>query len=401
MGIKYRDNSISGVYAGYDTVYQVILNNNVIWSGDRGDIADWRYAEVDGKKVLFEYIGADPVNIAVPRDNGQTVVNNYTSGDTTAESNTPFYNNPNIISIDLQQVPYVNSSMSNAFAYSSNLTSVKSICQSTTNMRGTFGSCIKFNYEVKLPSTVTDLTSTFFYCTNFNSSIQIPDTITRVPYTFERCSSFNQNIQIPNSVTDLNGTFSYCSSFNQNVQIPDSVKMMQRTFYYCNNFNRNIKLGNSVNTLFQTFYNCSSLNQNIQIPNSVTNMSGTFRNCTNLNQNIQIPNRVTDMFGTFAHCSSLNQNIQIPDSVTNMDDTFRNCNSLNGDIMILSSLVANAARCFSNTSLPKNVYIPYAYENGRHTITFISFKFAGYIDSSGVSTGQDGVTVIDLNSLNN
>ena len=144
--------------------------------------------------------------------------------------------------------------------------------------------------------------------------------------------------------------------------------------------------------MYHTFSYCQNLNQNIQIPNSVTNMSSTFFLCYNLNQNIQIPNSVTDMSSTFAFCYNLNQNIQITNSVTDMSRTFYYCYHLSSRINILSQNITNAVNCFYSTSLPKDVYIPYTYDNGEYTKTYNSFNSAGYF------RGINGVTMHDLNA---
>ena len=46
----------------------------------------------------------------------------------------------------------------------------------------------------------------------------------------------------------------------------------------------------------------------------------------------------------------------------------------------------NARNCFNTTSLIKNVYIPFTYENGVNTATYNSFITAGY-DEIGTTNG--------------
>ena len=72
--------------------------------------------------------------------------------------------------------------------------------------------------------------------------------------------------------------------------------------------------------------------------------------------------------------------------------TFFNCTNLSSRIYILSQNIANAVNCFYNTSLPKDVYIPYTYSNGTYTKTYNSFNSAGYFG------GINGVTMHDLNA---
>ena len=242
---------------------------------------------------------------------------------------------------------------------------------------------------------VTNIYNTFSGCTNLNQDIQIPSSVTGMSGTFQGCTNLNQNIQIPSSVTDMYSTFDFCYNLNQNIQIPNSVINMVNTFSHCTIFNQNIQIPSNVTDMHFTFGGCYNLNQNIQIPNSVTNMAGTFWLCYNLNQNIQIPNSVVDMASAFYSCQNLNQNIQISSSVTSMYRTFWYCENLTGRINILSTEITNTTSCFFGTTLQKDVYIPYTYENGEYTKTYNSFQRAGYLGE----TPQDGVTMHDLNEI--
>ena len=176
----------------------------------------------------------------------------------------------------------------------------------------------------------------------------------------------------------------------------DSTSTVTTVTSLCNcfentEFNRHVLIPSSVTNMYQTFYKCKYFNRNTQIPNSVTNMYSTFDNCHRLNQNIKIPSSVTTMTYTFYNCQNFNQNIQIPSSVTSMHGTFYNCQNLSSRIYILSQNITDAVDCFSATSLPKDVYIPYTYDNGEYTKTYNSFNTAGYF------RGINGVTMHDLN----
>lgn len=278
-----------------------------------------------------------PDPLYVPKANGKAIINDWynstSSGTTDTNRNTPFYNNPSVVDVDLQGVPFRNNSMYYTFSNCQNLVAVNNI-----------------------PNSVTNMGYTFYDCSEFNQNIQIPNSVTNMYYTFYRCSSLNQNIQIPNSVTRMQGAFS-TSPFNQNIKIP-----------------------NSVTTISRMFYDCSKFNKNIQIPNSVTDMYATFSGCWNLNQSIQIPNSVVSVHSTFSACYNLNQNIQIGNSVTNMYDTFYKCSNLNSWINILSTNVTNAIECFNtnNANSIPNVMIPARYINNAATATQLAIKNAGW-----------------------
>lgn len=181
-------------------------------------------------------------------------------------------------------------------------------------------------------------------------------------FAFHNCTNLTTVTNIHNAVTNMYGTFEYCSSLVNAPTIP-----------------------NSVSYLGGTFFGCTNLVNAPVIPNSITVLSSTFAQCSSLTDTPVIPNSVTSMSSTFANCSSLVNTTNIPDSVINMQNTFRYCTNLTGNINIISNQVTDAVNCFSNTSLTKNVYIPY-YNNGIATTTYNSFTTAGY-DNAGTLNG--------------
>ena len=152
------------------------------------------------------------------------------------------------------------------------------------------------------------------------------------------------------------------------------------------------------NSMYDAFYNCRNLISVYNINPNVTNMRSTFYSCFNLNQNIQIPSSVTNMSSTFESCHNFNQNIQIPNSVTNMYWAFSYCLNFSKNVTILSNQITSADNLFYGTTKAKNVYIPFKYSNGVKSATFNSFVTAGYLTAAGASTGQNGVTMHDLNA---
>jgi hypothetical protein len=164
---------------------------------------------------------------------------------------------------------------------------------------------------------------------------------------------------------------------------------ISRAFENCYNLRVVDKIPSNVVNLAYTFANCKNLAFNIQIEDGVTNMAGTFYGCYTLDRNIKIPNTVTDISNIFYGCTNLSQNIRIPANVTNMKNSFYLCSNLTGTIDILSSNIADVNGCFTGSNLYKEVYIPTRYENGKRTLTFNSFKKAGYLDMYGISTGKD------------
>ena len=97
----------------------------------------------------------------------------------------------------------------------------------------------------------------------------------------------------------------------------------------------------------------------------------------------------------FANCYNLYRIDNISDSANSMVETFFNCVNLSGRINITSTEITNAQNCFGETSLEKNVYIPFMYENGVNTLTYNAFIEAGY----STSERKDGVLLMDINLL--
>lgn len=204
---------------------------------DKGKLSDWRYSTAsNGQITLYEYLGtySSTKPVYVPVKKGKTVINNYTSGTTTTASNTPFYNNPNVISVDLQNVPFVSNNMASAFRNCRYLTSVNNINPNVTYM-----------YE------------TFYDCHNLNQNIQIPNSVTNMSYTFSGCTSLNQNIQIPNSVTNMYRTFAFTTGLSgKNITIHPAGVLDAGHCFNSSNVSKNVILSSRyINNTFTTTRN--------------------------------------------------------------------------------------------------------------------------------------------------
>ena len=222
MGIRTRFNPLGGVNVS---------------SEPSGDLSEWRYSTgSDGKITLYEYLGQDTA-IDVPTQN--TVINCYYSG--VSIGNIPFYNNQNIVSVDLNNVPFVYNSMYYAFYNCENLENVKKISNSVTNMDYAFYNCFNLINAPVIPNSVTDMYRTFYGCQNIINAPVIPNSVTNMCYTFYDCRNIIDSPVIPNSVTDMRYTFYGCSNLAGNVIIySDKVKNAVDTFGIRNGFVKNI-----------------------------------------------------------------------------------------------------------------------------------------------------------------
>ena len=192
--------------------------------------------------------------------------------------------------------------------------------------------------------------------------------------------------------TNMSRAFWNCQKFTYLDKIPENTIDLSMTFRQCYNLVDAPVIPNSVTNMHQAFYTCTNLINAPEIPNSVTDISSAFSECTNLVNAPVIPNSVTNMCGTFYYCNNLTNASVISNNVTNMSSTFRNCSNLTGDIYIYSEKVNDVMYCFNGTSLQKNVYIPFTYENSVNTQTYNLFK-------QYYGSGQNGVTLFDINQI--
>ena len=118
---------------------------------------------------------------------------------------------------------------------------------------------------------------------------------------------------------------------------------------------------------------------------NINDMRLSFYNCFNLTDVSNLNSDVTNMYQTFYNCFNLVNAPVIPNSVTNIWGAFDTCSNLTGDVIIHSEVILDATDCFNNTSLTKNVYIPFQ-NNGVNTLTYNSFINAGY-DELGTTNG--------------
>jgi hypothetical protein len=171
----------------------------------------------------------------------------------------------------------------------------------------------------------------------------------------------------------MHDTFVNCRNIQTVPNIPDSVVNMSHTFLWCEKLQHAPTLGNSVNNLQCTFQECYNMQNAPTIPSSVAEMGGAFLHCYNITT-------APDMSNAF--------------NVTNMESTFYNCKKLTGNINIVSENITNAQLCFYDTTLTKNVYIPFTYENGINTKTYNAFIDAGYKNDGSIC----GVYLRDINN---
>ena len=308
------------------------------------------------------------------------------------------YLNPNVQTVDMNNVPFINNTMYSAFSSfnNSNLTMVTNINDNTVNMSRSFHNCYNLIEIDKFPNSVTQLTSCFYNCRNLSYVPSIPNSVTTMIDTFRNCINLTSIPNMPDSVVYASGAYRDMSSLTIPPVLSNNLDPSTglTLAFYGSGITSLPNIPNSITSLHFTFSNCNSLVNcySMPLPNSVVNMSYTFANCIHLVDSPIIPNSVTDLESTFINCTNLTNAPSIPDSVTILSSTFCSCTNLTGSLYIYSNNITNATNCFANTTRIKEVYIPFTYSNNIYTQTYNSFIAAGY-DENGT---KEGVYLIDL-----
>ena len=305
-----------------DTVATVV-NSNVFTIGS--DNFSYKRFNIFDRTVPYF-----PDTLYVPMVRGKSVLNSMTNGNNSGY--TPFYNRF-VKNVNLQNVPFRNNRIDNAFSNCTWLKSAIGINNSVVNMSNTFSNCIEFDYNAQIPDSVENMSATFVNCWNLNQNIRIPSSVTNMYCTFANCRSLDQNIRVPNNVTVMDRTFASCSNFNQRTKIPSNAVDLESTFWKCN-----------------------TLNRNIDIPSSVMWMRSAFGLCSN--------------FSSWINIYSTNIN------------TYK----VEGDNTTYS--YAYGAFNTNNDSAIPNVFLVYKYINNVNTPTFNAIKQAGWnVNGGGIVVG--------------
>ena len=113
-------------------------------------LTNWTYSGSNGTLNLESYTGDFSQLINLPYMDGLYVNKVPNSSSWLDYYNVPFYRNNNVISVNLNNVPFKDNSMKDAFWNCFNLTSVENINSNVTNMYEAFGNCSSLNYNIQL-----------------------------------------------------------------------------------------------------------------------------------------------------------------------------------------------------------------------------------------------------------
>ena len=201
--------------------------------------------------------------------------------------------------------------------------------QSVLTNAGKLSECVSFG---SIP--LTSISGAFRYATNLTSvPATIPSTVTNLNFVFDGASNFNSDISLwdTSNVTGMLATFYGASKFNSPIN----------TNGVCWNTSK-------VTTMSEMFYGCSLFNQDISLwdVSKVTTMAGMFNSATNFNKNISGWNTalVSTMLNMFSGCSVFNQNVSTwnVSSLTTSSFMFRQASQFNQPFVNGSILFQNS-----------------------------------------------------------
>ena len=296
-----------------------------------------------------------------------------------------FYNCQNLV--NAPDIPDSAYDISYAFCNCRNLVNTPNIGNSVWDMSHSFQGCTNLTNVSNIPNSVTDMSYAFDYCLDLVNAPVLGNNVVNIANAFNGCWNLTSTPNFPNTIVNMANAFAGCNRLITAANIPNGVNNLCQTFHGCENLVSAPKLpsNDNIDMLTMTFYGCNKITDAPVLPN-VTYLDNTFMYCTNLVNAPVIPNTVIRMSETFEGCSSLINAPVIPESVTNCCRAFDNCSNLTGDVRFLSKEIINVTGLFESTTLTKNVYIPYTYENRVNTTTYNTFVAAGY-DENGTLEG--------------
>lgn len=277
-----------------------------------------------------------------------------------------------------------------------NIVNTPVIPNQVTNCYRAFYNCNNLKRCTNL-SNVNNLDYSFYNCQNLIQVCDIPNSVYSINYAFYNCKSLMSPPNISTAVTDMYYTFVNCSNLRKLPDIPNSVRKMNGIFENCILITEMSNISEGVIEMEFTYQNCTNLITTKPLPESATYLRYTFYSCVNLTQVPSISRNATRLDGVYYNCKNLVTAPVIPNTVYSIYQCFINCYNLTGDILIMCNSLYGADSVhdiFKGTSLTKNVYIPFTYDNGVNSATYNAFINAGYTTDGSVN----GVYLKDLDT---
>ena len=207
----------------------------------------------------------------------------------------------------------------------------------------------------------------------------------------------DRNVIIPSVINSravmVNGVNMFANNPTlRSVQFEDnSIKYFGNTVRYmyrnCTNLVSVPNLQEGLTDMSYIYYGCKSLRNVPVIPNSISNVQFSYA-YTNIPQAPVIPTMVDNLYFTFAGTPITRFNV-VKNNIKNISYTFAEATKLTGDIVIEAEDIPVSAmrNCFLNTSLPKDVYVPYVNtgDSYANTVAAAYHNSFGIFDKCGVT----------------
>ena len=317
-------------------------------------------------------------------------------------SNTTYKDNQNIQSVDLNNVPWVDNSMSMAFFNCEKLNKVSNINNNVTDMYGAFYNCPNLTEAPTVPNSVASLSSTFAFCTNLVNMPTISNGVTDMSGTFEYCTNLSGIKDIPNSVINMTGTFNGCTSLAEIPSISENVTALNMTFIGCTNLINIPSIPNNVTSMTATFVSCTNLSGDIYINSvNVNNADSCFMN-TDKDKNVYIPFKAKEMLYAYGLRDDPEMQQAYVKKVPSHGETeeLEVYNSDGTPWNMTASVTEYLLHYYDETFQTEWVFERYSRKDvelisENNTQTYNSFINAGYSETNRVN----GVLLMDINSL--
>lgn len=265
IGTLHLVDTIQNIGVDYSTLYEYEIKND--------------------KAVISKYIGNETdINVPTNIDGKDTIIN----GDNTFMESTAS-------TINLQNIPFINNTMTNTFYYSGNLNEVTGISPNITSMTHTYKFCSNLKTTPYIPDSVTDLSYAFYECIKLTSSITIPNSVSNMAYTFSACTNLSSAPNMPTSVQDLSHTFETCVNLVSAPIIPNNVTNMYQTFARCDKLTGDIVINSEHISNFTNCFIGTNTAKNVYIPYKYENgtYTETYNTAFNTTTGINGKNGVT------------------------------------------------------------------------------------------------------------
>lgn len=355
-----------GCFMGCTSLLQITLGSNVNVIGDAAfavsginsiTVSSYNNNFVISDATLYD---ANYTKVYYSRHNGELILPSTVS----TISSYAFYNNDNLLSIDLKNVQEVGDY---AFSYCSNLESV--FTSSMNNIEQTYA-MVNRDWEHV-----------------FNSNNKIGR------YAFKGCDSLSNVVLYGDYKVLSEGAFENCTNLEEFIINGSLLLIDSKAFYNCEKLS-DINLSNDLKWIgTYAFYNCTELSSFI-VPNTVEGIyENAFENCTKLSSITLSSNLTIIESELFKNCKFLSS-ISFPELISEVKEgSFENCINLrkiyihnNNEVVELSN------NSFSDSSILSEIYVPIEL--------ILEYKYeSDWINYKNIIYTNDEIEGIDLNCL--